>query len=379
MLSYSILFAFAILFIALLPVVMFLRNSPLFQPPTQQSDLLQSVASQSVSVLIPARNEESSIGPALDAIMRSTHRSLEVLVLDDHSEDGTAQVVHSYAMRDDRIRLIESKVLPEGWNGKQHACWQLAHHARYERLLFLDADVRLTTDAIERCLAEQQLRHAPLISGFPMQETGTIAEKLLIPLMHYVLLGYLPMDQMRSNPGVGLAAGCGQLFLAEREAYMHAGGHQAIQSSRHDGIQLPRAFRKAGFRTDIFDASTIARCRMYTSAQQVCNGLLKNATEGIANPRLIVLFSVLLLGGSVVPGLSLALGWWAGLNRTSIAVLALAFGISFVPRAMACWRFHQSWLGAVLHPLGVTCFVAIQWLALARQVVGIRTKWRGRG
>ena len=347
-------------------------------PATSQEAFLDSVSLESVSVLIPARNEEQSIGGALECILKSTHSNFEVLVLDDHSEDQTGKVVKGFMERDPRVRLLSSKTLPDGWNGKQHACWQLANVASYEKFLFLDADVRLTRDALSRCLAEQRFRNAQLISGFPLQETGTFAEKLLIPLMHYVLLGYLPLDQMRTNPGVGLAAGCGQLFLAEKQAYMNAGGHAAIQSSRHDGIQLPRAFRKAGFHTDIFDASDIARCRMYTSAQQVINGLLKNATEGIANARLIVPFTILLIGGSVLPILSLVVGCWIGIGMVPASILCLATIMSAIPRFVACNRFHQSWIGAAFHPVGIACFVAIQWLALARSFFGIKTKWRGR-
>ena len=211
-----------------------------------------------------------------------------------------------------------------------------------------------------------------------MQETGTVAEKMLIPLMHYVLLGYLPIDRMRSTLGVGLAAGCGQLFLAEKEAYIQSGGHAAIKSSRHDGIQLPRAFRKAGFRTDIFDASDIARCRMYTSTTQVCNCLLKNSTEGIANPKLIVPFSILLLGGSVLPGLSLLVGLVLGISWFPLILLAIATLISYVPRIIACIRFKQSPFGALVHPIGTLWFVSLQWVALFRKQLGLTTKWRGR-
>jgi glycosyltransferase involved in cell wall biosynthesis len=314
----------------------------------------------------------------LEAILKSDHLKFEVLVLDDHSEDNTAQIVQDIAAIDVRVKLIQSNPLPPTWNGKQHACWQLANAAQYDWLLFLDADVRLTPDAISRCLAEQGMRNAPLISGFPCQETGTWAEKLLIPMMHYVLLGYLPIERMRASLGVGLAAGCGQLFLADRSAYVKAGGHAAIQSSRHDGIQLPRAFRKAGFATDIFDATDIARCRMYTTARQVCNGLLKNATEGIANPRLIVPFTILLVGGSVAPVLALMLSL-AGFGSIWVScLLGCIVALSFLPRILACRRFRQSWFGAILHPVGVAAFVLLQWLALVRHLLGLSTRWRGR-
>ena len=125
-------------------------------------------------------------------------------------------------------------------------------------------------------------------------------------MMHYVLLGYLPIERMRSTVDPGFAAGCGQLFLAKKQEYLQSDGHRAIASSRHDGIKLPRNFRNHGFKTDLFDASDIAKCRMYQSLSQVHRGLLKNATEGIANPKLILPFSILLLGGATIPPLLLA-------------------------------------------------------------------------
>ncbi|HUP78869.1 MAG TPA: glycosyltransferase [Pirellula sp.] len=373
-----ILYALVVLLIALLPVAMFLKNATEFLPACSEQELLKQASSQRVSILIPARNEESSIGPSLETILSNRHPSFEVLVLDDQSEDQTASQVQSFATRDSRVRLLTSNALPPGWNGKQHACWQLANQSQYEWLLFLDADVRLAEDAVVRCVAEQIRSQSPLISGFPMQETGTMAEKILIPLMHYVLLGYLPIDRMRSSLGVGLAAGCGQLFFADKQIYMSIGGHSAIRNSRHDGIQLPRTFRRAGYRSDIFDATDIARCRMYTSTKEVCNGLLKNATEGIANARLILPFSILLIGGSVLPGLSFVLGYLAGASSIAQAILFLALAISLIPRLLACMRFQQSYVGAVLHPLGVACFVAIQWVAILRKQLGLTTKWRGR-
>jgi len=373
-----ILFSMVVLLIALLPVAMFLKNAMEFLPASCEPELLRAAMSERISILIPARNEASSIGPALEAILQNDHPGFEVLVLDDHSEDDTASIVQAIAERDPRVRLVESKELPVGWNGKQHACWQLANQSQSDWLLFLDADVRLSKDAISRCVAEQKRRQAPLISGFPMQETGTLAEKMLIPLMHYVLLGYLPINRMRSTLGVGLAAGCGQLFFANRQIYMSVGGHSTIRDSRHDGIQLPRAFRRAGHRTDIFDATDIARCRMYTSTQQVCNGLLKNATEGIANSRLIVPFSILLIGGSILPSVLLAFGYALGASLTAMILLFIAFAIGFIPRLIAIKRFRQSTLGAMLHPIGVLWFVVLQWVALIRKQLGLTTKWRGR-
>lgn len=375
-----------LLILALLPCAMVAANLKLFQTATKSTEPLLAARSIPVSVLIPARNEEASIQAALDALAKSSHPTFEVLVLDDASEDHTPNIVQQFSQNYPHFHLHASQGLPNGWNGKQNACWQLANLASYDRLLFLDADVRLTPDALTRILAEQERRQAPLISGFPSQETGTFAEKLLIPMMHFVLLGYLPINRMRASTDPGFAAGCGQLFLAKRHEYFQADGHRAIAPSRHDGIKLPRTFRKAGLATDVFDATDIAKCRMYHSLDQVQRGLLKNATEGIANKSLIIPFSILLLGACVLPLLTTL--WtlyhtfhsnqYIPLSILTLAILILATILGWAPRWMTKKAFHQSTLGALLHPLAVTWFVTLQWIALIRKSLHLQTPWRGR-
>ena len=219
------------------------------------------------SVLIPARNEELGIAAAIQAVLASSDVDCEVIVLDDHSEDATARVVSQIARGDGRVRLEAAPPLPEGWCGKQHACWVLSQHARHDLLVWIDADVRLAPDALARLVGYMADRpQLGLLSGFPRQVAVSWLERLLIPLIHFVLLGYLPMIGMRMTSLRVFAAGCGQLFMARRKAYLQAGGHAAIRSSLHDGITLPRAFRRKGIRTDLFDAGDLAECRMYRSS-----------------------------------------------------------------------------------------------------------------
>ena len=379
-----ILYALFLLALAALPALLFVRNLPLYRvaaPVAGSTDQagFNAAGSAGISVLIPARNEEAGIATSLQCVLANRFQAFEVLVLDDASTDGTAAIVTEFLRQDERVQLLQSAQLPDGWNGKQHACWQLAEAAKYEWLLFLDADVRLSPDALARIGSELATEPRDLLSGFPFQETRTIGEQLLIPLMHLVLLGFLPLDQMRASRKPEFGAGCGQLFIARREAYFAAGGHRAIRDSRHDGLKLPRAFRSAGLVTDLFDATDIASCRMYSSMQQVVQGLLKNATEGIAQPKLIAVFSVLLVGGQTLPIFSLPHAIFYGWPVAAIVILALATIASFVPRALAAKQFKQPWLGVVLNPIAVAIFVALQWWALARKSLGVKpVLWRGR-
>ncbi len=377
-----IVYALILFALAALPAMLILRNLPQFKLAKAIRDDQDSKSndnSPAISILIPARNEEAGIASTVRQILANKFDSFEVLVMDDASTDRTAEIVEQLASTDTRVRLLKSEKLPDGWNGKQYACWQLALAARYEWLLFLDADVKLSSDALARMVAELGRVPRDLLSGFPFQVTETWSEKLLIPLMHVVLLGYLPLDRMRASTDPAFGAGCGQLFLARKSAYFACDGHQSICGSRHDGLKLPRAFRSAGLVTDVFDAGDIARCRMYHSVRQVVQGLLKNATEGIAQPKLIGVFSVLLLGGQTLPIFSLAHAIYWRHPQTAILILLFATIISYVPRVLTTVHFRQSWLGAALNPLAVAVFIGLQWWALMRQWTGLRPiAWRGR-
>lgn len=363
------------LILAGIPATLLTVNLPLFQAPKLQPP---NGDPPCVSVLIPARNEEAHIRAAAHSVLVNKDITLELIILDDHSTDTTAAIIRSLESRDPRIRLLESSALPEGWCGKQHACWNLALHAQYDLMVFMDADVELSPDALIRMATFMNQRDLALGSGFPKQKTETFFEKLLIPLMHFILLGYLPIHQMRKSNNPSYSAGCGQLFIARKSSYMALGGHSAIRASRHDGITLPRAFRTAGFVTDLFDATNLASCRMYQSTGQVFNGLAKNATEALAAPKLIVPATIILLGGQVMP-LALLIIALLRHERTSIIILAvIATLLSYWPRLMAAFRFRQSMLGAMLHPLGMSLLVIIQWYALARYMLGKPIAWRGR-
>jgi Glycosyl transferase family 2 len=350
------------LVLALVPAVLLVINLCAFRRPGPG----RIDSALAVSVVIPARNEASNIGQALRAVL--ANGPLELIVVDDQSEDETPLLVQKLAATDPRVRLVNAPPLPAGWCGKQHACQVGAGHARGEFILFVDADVRLQPDAV--AALRERIGSAALLSGFPRQATGTWLERLLIPLIHFVLLGFLPIPFLRRSRHPAFAAGCGQLMLVRRAAYRTVGGHTAIRSSLMDGITLPRAFRKKGFATELCDATTLATCRMYQSAQEVWSGLAKNAGEGLGSPARIVPMTLILLGGQVLPFVLLVVA------PKPIAVAGCC--LALLTRLIAMVRFRQSIFGAVLHPVGVLLLVAIQWYALIRRVIGRSANWRGR-
>jgi hypothetical protein len=380
---------------AALPCALFLRNLAQFHrapnaPPSSQIGPGEpgrtAIAGPSLSILIPARNEESTIAAAIQSILANPNPDIELLILDDHSTDRTAEIVTTRAANDPRLHLHRAPPLPENWCGKQHACYILSQRAAAPLFLFLDADVRLTPNAVSRLLTLHQQNPTPLLSGFPRQLTASLAEHAVIPLMHFILLGFLPIARMRRSTSPAYSAGCGQLMLITRSAYTQTGGHSNIKNSLHDGITLPHLFRTHQLQTDIFDATDLATCRMYHGTSQVWRGLEKNATEGLATPTKILPVTLILLLGQVLPFILLTLWIIQTIHPTTPfhftplarALTLLAIGFAYLPRLRAAARFQQSIMGALLHPLGILLFLTIQWSALGKKQIGHAPTWRGR-
>jgi hypothetical protein len=381
---------------ATLPAALWVWNMLLYREPEAGScaEMGHCVLPDPVSVLIPARNEERVIAASLDSLLASRGVQIEIIVLDDSSTDRTAEIVLSFAARDPRVHLESSPPLPRGWNGKQHACHALAGLAHFNILCFLDADVRLAPDALARMSAFLMRSGSDLVSGFPRQETETPLEWLLLPLIHFVLLSYLPLAGMRALSAPGLAAGCGQFLMVRRDAYRKTGGHAQIRATMHDGLLLPQLFRRHGLRTDIADLTHLATCRMYHNASEVWQGLAKNATEGMASPARILPFTFLLFCGQILPLLlALSLLFHGALHgppgqagqvapqlysNLGESLILAALAASFVPRLLSVWKYRQPLLSAYLHPLGVAVLLTIQWYALLRKFARQQVTWKER-
>ncbi len=350
--------------LALLPAAMTFWNLTLFRAPP--ATLPSGLA---VSVVIPARDEADNIGACVDAVRASAGCVVEIVVVDDHSTDATPAIVAGRAAADARVRTVLPPPLPPGWAGKQHACWFGAQAATHPILLFIDADVRLGPDAVARLAAGLRANDLALASAFPRERTGTFGEALLVPLIHVLLLGYLPFRLMQTSPRAGTSAGCGQIMMADAAAYRAIGGHGAVRRSWHDGVTLPRAFRAHGHMTGLFDATGLAECRMYHGFAATWRGFSKNAREGLAKPAALPVWTVLLGGGFCAAPVLAAVAPWPPL-LVAVALLAAA-------RVAIGVRFRQSPVAMLLTPLAMFVMLLLQWRALLRGAAAAGT-WRGR-
>lgn len=331
-----------------------------------------------VTVCVPARNEEANLEACVRSLLAQTHGALEVLVYNDHSDDATGEILQRLIAEDPRVRAVAVEPLPVGWNGKQFACDRLGRAAAGEWLLFTDADVRFEPGAVGAALASARALDADLVSTFPRQVCGSVAEVAVVPMIFFILFSYLPMPRMRRTADPSASAGCGQFLFARREAYLASGGHAAFADSMHDGIKMPRAFRRAGFRTDLFDATDLCRVRMYRGLGATWRGFAKNAYEGLGSVGLLAFITVVHGLAHLAPWAVLA-AWLGGFGvPASAAVLAVvAVGLALVQRSVLTVRFRHPWLTVPLHPVGVLLMTLIQWHSFYLHATG-RRAWRGR-
>lgn len=328
-----------------------------------------------VSVLVPARNEELRLRPCLSTLSDSDYPKLEILVLDDHSTDGTSDLVRQRAKGDPRIRLLPGKALPEGWVGKPWACHQLSQEAKGEYLLFVDADTRFADTTISSALNLAHQRQADLLSLWPFLEAKSWSECLVIPFVHLFIFFYMP-HWMPGNLRC-LGAANGQFVLFRRDAYKKINGHESVRNHMVEDIALARNMRQAGLKVLNLDGTNPGRpiawvrCRMYTRFSEVWEGFTKNLYPSFDGKLFsFFLFQFIQIVVFLAPFLLLLTPFRGPLVWTEIAII-LALRLSLAR------RFRQSYLGALLHPFGQLLVLAISMNSWLQALRG-RLPWKGR-
>jgi len=328
-----------------------------------------------ISVLIPARNEEARLGPCLSTISDSDYPILEILVLDDHSTDGTAQLVEQRIKGDSRIRLLSGKPLPEGWVGKPWACHQLSQEAKGDYLLFVDADTRFSDITIADAVNLAHQEKTDLISLWPYLESVTWSERLVIPFVHLFILFYLPHWAKGSLRCFGAANG--QFVLFRRDAYEKINGHKSVYNHMVEDIAIARNMRAAGFKVLNLDGTNpghsiaFVRCRMYTRFSEVWEGFTKNLYPSFdGNFFAFFFFQSIQAVVFLAPFILLFTPFRGPLVWTEIAII-------FALRISLAHRFRQSYLGALLHPFGQLLVITIALNSWLQSLRG-RLPWKGR-
>ncbi len=225
-----------------------------------------------VSVLIPARNEEKNINNLLNDLIKQDYENLEIIVFNDCSTDKTKDIVEKFTQIDKRIKLIDSQTLPEGWLGKNYACYNLAKSAKGDYFLFLDADVRIENNLISDSIVFIEKEKISFLSIFPVQKMFTLSEKIFIPIIYNILLSLLPLYLVLKSKYSSLSAAIGQFMLFKRDIYLKYNPHYIFKTSRAEDVEIARYLKKHNEKICCLVADERLSCRMYQDFNQIING-----------------------------------------------------------------------------------------------------------
>ena len=337
----------------------------------------ESITGEKVSVLIPARDEAARIGPTLAAVIAQQGvDGLEVLVLDDGSTDGTADVVRSIAGDDKRVRVIDGGHgdLPPGWLGKPWACQRLAEAASGDVLLFLDADVTLAPRAVVSVVESLRGWDVDVISAFPRQTAVGAAERICQPMVGWAWLSLLPTRLAESQRCTLTTIGNGQVMVVDAAAYRTLGGHAVVADRIVEDIALMKAAKRARIRAVPAIASDVASCRMYGSAREVVDGYGKNIAVVLGSPLLTGTVLVLLSVAHLVPPIAAVVSR----DRRTRAWGALGYASAVAGRVVVARHTgDRMWPDALAHPATVASFIALAAESFRRLRTGTAV-WKGR-
>ncbi|GAB4503957.1 MAG: hydroxychlorobactene glucosyltransferase CruC [Anaerolineales bacterium] len=332
-----------------------------------------------VSILVPARNEADNIEACLRSLLEQDYPDFEVLVLDDHSTDGTRSILLRLARTFDRLRVLAGQPLPEGWLGKHWACHQLAQAASGELLLFTDADTRhvsrMLRDSVSALLAED----ADLVTAFPREDVFTWGEKLIIPVIGFGIFSFLPIFLAQRLRRAALSVTIGQFMLFRRSAFEAVGGYASVRDHIVDDVMLGRRIIQHGLVWRLMDGTQHVSCRMYRGFWDAVDGFTKNIFA-FFDYRLSLFVIVWLWMATVFllpPLVVLSYRFHVPPASYPYTLAALATIESLLLWGIAYLRFRFPPVLVFLYPVSFLLFLLIAFRSLVYTLLG-QSSWKGR-
>ena len=342
-----------------------------------------------LTVIVPARNEQDCLGACLQSLVTQSEdifelgKDWEVVVVDDHSTDGTALIAHDIAANSPGVTVIEAGKLEKGWTGKANAIWTAARKARSRWLLFTDADTIHEPGDLRRAIHEATRHKAGLLSYSPRQIVSGLAQRSLMPLVFCELaLAYPPAKV--SDPNQRIAAANGQFLLVEREAYRKIGGHASVRDKVLEDVALAFLAKRRKVGIQFRYAEDAVSTRMYRSTAAMIEGWTKNLALLFHNALALALWralDILLLVG--LPILAIEL-WNAKFAAHSVQwlgagwILALLWVRTLVRFYGRVSKSNFPFVDCLISPLGLPLFVVLLYRSWFQHRVLKRVTWKGR-
>lgn len=310
----------------------------LFTAPELKIQQTNSTQQKLVSILIPARNEQKNISKCIGSVLNQSYSNKEIIVLDDNSDDDTFDLASSF--RFENLKVLIGEKLTDNWLGKNWACHQLANKAEGNYLLFLDADVELAPGAIEAALTELEKTNLSLISIFPTQIMKSFGEHLIVPLMNWLLLVFLPLKFVYTSSGNSFVAANGQFMLWKKEDYFKLGGHQTVKNKIVEDMALGKLVKQNHLKVKTFLGGNLVFCRMYNSFTEAYYGFQKNFYSGFSINSILFLLLITALAAIFVLPLYFGLSIIGMILLTQIVIIRASISLKSKQNILANLLLH---------------------------------------
>lgn len=321
--------------------------------------------SESITVLIPVRNEEENIADLVLSLQAQQFiNKPEIIFINDSSTDDTADKLQEAQDGGAQIKVINAPELPDSWLGKPWALQQGYLQAKGEIVVTLDADVRLTSTAIAQALG--MLGDRSFISPYPRQIARTFSERLIQPLLQWSWMSTVPLRIAEKSARTSLAVANGQFFMVRKSALDQIGGFNAIAAEVLDDMELARALIKSGALGGVADGSTLAQTRMYKNFFEIKAGYGKSLWKAFGSQS----GSAAAIAFLFITGIAPVIAWFAG---HPLGFFAYQFIV--ITRALSAARSRGRILDSILHP--VSCAVLIYLIIYSWRARGV-VAWKGR-
>ncbi|MFM6841722.1 MAG: glycosyltransferase [Candidatus Planktophila sp.] len=325
-----------------------------------------STIDSSILVLLPVRNEEANISRILAELANQIGTpKLQVLVINDNSEDRTFEVASSFSS--ERISVINAPDPSSGWLGKVSALqfgWQSAIDA--DVVISIDADVHFERDAIARAVRTLYKSELDFISPYPRQVADTWGERLIQPLLQWSWMSTVLLRGAEKFPMKSTVICNGQFLVVRGLSLKQIGGFESVAHKVLDDIELGRSFIAAGFRGVVIDGSAISSTRMYSSLAEIRAGYGKSLSTAFGSiPGAIFAAAFMAITG-ILPILYALTG-----NLLAVAATAAIMGTRLISAVSSSTRLRDSFL----HPLSAALFIYLLYYSWRNKG---RIQWKGR-
>ena len=338
-----------------------------------------------LTVIVPARNEGDCLGACLRSLVSQSEgifelgKDWELIVVDDHSTDRTAEVARGFA----GVTVMQACKLEKGWTGKANAIWTAARKARGRWLLFTDADTVHEPGNLLRAIHEAMRHKVGMLSYSPRQMVSGLAQRSLMPLVFCELaLAYPPAKV--SDPNQRIAAANGQFLLVEREAYRRIGGHAGVKDKVLEDVELAFLAKRRKVGLQFRYAEDAVSTRMYRSTAAMIEGWTKNLALLFDNTLALAVWRALdifLLVG--LPLLAIWL-WNARFAAHSLQWLGAGWVLALL-WTRNLFRFYGRvaksnfpFLDCAISPLGLPLFIVLLYRSWFQHRILKQVSWKGR-